>query len=137
MSVDRSSSLEPESASHPLYAELFNKTKQQLVEILRTENVDTSRKKADLVERLFQKKSKTEEASSSATQDQTSTSSSTTGASEFAKIFQLFDEQQGPQEQRFLKQMEEFHQEFEDFIDSNADLQRIFCRSIMMCNCSI
>jgi len=70
-----------------LYAELSNKTKQQLLEALRAKNVDTSEKKADLVERLFQiKKSKTEEASSSATQDQTSTSSSTTGASDFAKM---------------------------------------------------
>jgi len=45
MSVDRPSSPDPESTGHPLYAKLFNKTKQQLVEVLRAENVDTSGKK--------------------------------------------------------------------------------------------
>jgi len=80
-------------------------------------------KKADLVERQFQfqiKKSKTEEAFSSATQNQASTSSSTTGGSDLAKVLQLFHQQQGLQEQRFLKQMEEFHHLLKQNTDQRA-----------------
>lgn len=99
---DESSSVSSESLSNdPLFAELSNLTKQQLIEKLKNEGLDTTGLKAELIERLVRHESQASADTAS------SASTSNLGSGELAAMFKLLESQQAQQERRFNLQMQQ------------------------------
>ena len=118
-------------SSHPLFAELSNLNKEQLVSKLKAESIDHSGKKAELIERLFafqMSKAQVADKSShtmgldspdSETEEQPNTSSLNVGSNELSMMFKFFQEQQKSQEKRFFMQMEQF----QNIVKQKSDLE--------------